>query len=83
MAIEIHYKKGWYNFDQSAYESLKYVGRANMDLLVCLSTTAAFVYSLIISIILLVGPSLVSGTNSNAHFKNKTYYNNSMLTAVI
>ncbi len=48
---------------QSAYESLKYVGRANMDLLVCLSTTAAFVYSLVISIILLVNPSLVSGTN--------------------
>ena len=34
-----------------------------MDLLVCLSTTAAFVYSLVISIVLLVDPSLVSGMN--------------------
>lgn len=32
-----------------------------MDLLICLSTTAAYVYSIVISIVLLVNPSLVSG----------------------
>ncbi len=58
-----------------------------MDLLVCLSTTAAFVYSLVISIILLVDPSLVSGTVNNTrfsvgditHFLGETFYETSAI----
>jgi Cu+-exporting ATPase len=48
-------------FYSSAWKSIRYAKFANVDLLISISTTVAYLYSVIVGLILAIDPSLVNG----------------------